>query len=180
MWPSASNPTEGPSDTPNTFPSEAQPHPGLLEEFHHQKAAQNFRWSGQGFSTLVLYWGAKKKCPNHHSWSPWRFYRRPLSPLTFTHTSHTLPHTGICLRNNEAVCVRAKSLRSRLTPWTVAHQAPLSMGFSRQRMLEWVAMPSCRRSSQPRDWTRVSCIAGGFFTITATSLESPNEARQAY
>ena len=35
------------------------------------------------------------------------------------------------------------------------------------RILEWVAMPSSRRSSWPRDWTRVSCgscIAGGFFT----------------
>ena len=28
------------------------------------------------------------------------------------------------------------------TPWTVAHQAPLSMGFS--RTLEWVSMPSSR------------------------------------
>ena len=27
------------------------------------------------------------------------------------------------------------------TPWTVARQAPLSMGFSRQRILEWVAVP---------------------------------------
>ena len=26
--------------------------------------------------------------------------------------------------------------------WTVAHQAPLSIGFSRQELLEWVAMLS--------------------------------------
>ena len=31
-----------------------------------------------------------------------------------------------------------------------------------------VAMPSSRGSFQPRDWTQVSCIAGGFFTIWAT------------
>ena len=36
-------------------------------------------------------------------------------------------------------------------PWNVAHQAPLSMGFSRQEHW-WVAMPSSRGSSQPRDW----------------------------
>ena len=87
------------------------------------------------------------------------------------------------------------------TPQTAAHQAPLSLGFSRQeqwsglpfplpiacmhakslqlypvfchpldcsppsssvpgilqaRILEWVAMPSCRGSSQPRDQTHVS------------------------
>ena len=31
-----------------------------------------------------------------------------------------------------------------VTLWTVAHQAPLSMGCSRQKILEWVAMPSSR------------------------------------
>ena len=30
------------------------------------------------------------------------------------------------------------------TPWTVACQAPLSMGFSRQKMLEWVAISFSR------------------------------------
>ena len=32
------------------------------------------------------------------------------------------------------------------------------------RMLEWVAYPFSRGSSQPRSWTGVSCFAGGFFT----------------
>ena len=32
------------------------------------------------------------------------------------------------------------------------------------RMLGWVAFPFSRGSSQPMDWTQVSCIAGGFFT----------------
>ena len=36
------------------------------------------------------------------------------------------------------------------------------------RMLEWIAMPSSRGSSQPRDQTQVCCIAGRFFTIWAT------------
>ena len=33
---------------------------------------------------------------------------------------------------------------------------------------EWVAIPFSRWSSQPRDQTWVSCIADGFFTISAT------------
>ena len=33
---------------------------------------------------------------------------------------------------------------------------------------EWVAIPSSRGSSWPRDQTQVSCIAGRFFTIWAT------------
>ena len=32
------------------------------------------------------------------------------------------------------------------------------------RILEWVAIPFFRGSSRPRNWTRVSWIAGGFFT----------------
>ena len=32
------------------------------------------------------------------------------------------------------------------------------------RILEWVAYPYSSRSSPPRNQTRVSCIAGGFFT----------------
>ena len=36
------------------------------------------------------------------------------------------------------------------------------------RILEWVAYPFSRGSSRPRNWTRVSCIAGRFFTSWAT------------
>ena len=46
------------------------------------------------------------------------------------------------------------------------------MGILQARILEWVAMPSSRGSSQPRDWTQVSRIAGRFFTVWATR-ESP-------
>ena len=55
-----------------------------------------------------------------------------------------------------------------VTPWTVAGQAPLSMGILQAKILESVAMPSSWGSSHPRDWTQVSCIAGGFFTVWAT------------
>ena len=68
-------------------------------------------------------------------------------------------------------CECAYSLsRVRLfaTPWTVARQAPLSMGILQARMLEQVTMCTSRGSSQPRDQTQVSCIAGEFFTIWAT------------
>ena len=36
-------------------------------------------------------------------------------------------------------------------------------GILQTRILEWVAIPFSRGSSQPRDWTQVSCIAGRFF-----------------
>ena len=56
-------------------------------------------------------------------------------------------------------------IRIFATPWTVAYQA-LSMGFS--RILEWVAISFPRGSSQPRDQTWVSRIAGRCFTVWAT------------
>jgi len=37
-------------------------------------------------------------------------------------------------------------------------------GILQARILEWIAFPFSRGSSQPRDQTQVSCIAGGFFT----------------
>ena len=42
---------------------------------------------------------------------------------------------------------------------------PPSMGILQARILEWVAMPSSKGSSQPRDLTHVFPIAGVFFTI---------------
>ena len=55
-----------------------------------------------------------------------------------------------------------------VTPWTVAHQVSLSMGILQARILEWVAIPFSRGSSQPRDRALVSRIAEGFFTVWAT------------
>ena len=42
-------------------------------------------------------------------------------------------------------------------------------GILQARILEWVAVPFSRGSSQPSDGTQVSRIAGGFFTSWATS-----------
>ena len=43
-------------------------------------------------------------------------------------------------------------------PWSVAHQDPLSMDILQAGILDWIAMPSIRGSSQPRDQTFISCI----------------------
>ena len=41
-------------------------------------------------------------------------------------------------------------------------------GILQARVLEWVAIPFSMGSSQARDQTQVSCIAGTFFTVWAT------------
>ena len=64
--------------------------------------------------------------------------------------------------------VKVLTAQSCLPPWDPMDGSPPGCsvhGIFQARILEWVAMPFSRKSSQPRDQTRVSCIAGRFFTI---------------
>ena len=45
-------------------------------------------------------------------------------------------------------------------------------GISQARILEWIAISFSRESSQLRDQTCVSCIAGRFFTILVSHQRS--------
>ena len=54
-----------------------------------------------------------------------------------------------------------------VTPWTVTHQAPLSMGIFRQGYQSGLLCPP-PGDLPPRDWTCVSCIAGRIFYLWST------------
>ena len=60
--------------------------------------------------------------------------------------------------------------------WVMSLQphGPHSHGILQVRILGWVAFPFSKRSSQPRDQTQVSRIAGEFFTSWATR-EAPDK-----
>ena len=74
---------------------------------------------------------------------------------------------------SHCVCALSHSAASdSATLWTAGCQAPLSTGILQARILEWVSMPSSKESSQPRDQTQVSHIAGRIFTIWATGKNS--------
>ena len=70
-----------------------------------------------------------------------------------SHTIHVSISVCVC------VCARAHTLGRFsgvwlfATPWTAARQAPLSMRVLQARTLGWVAMPSSRGSSWPRNRT---------------------------
>ena len=70
------------------------------------------------------------------------------------------------------LCVCAKSLQSCPTLCDPVDHSPSGSsvpGHSQARILEWVAMPSSRESSQPRDWTQVSvspAVTGSFSTTS--------------
>ena len=69
-----------------------------------------------------------------------------------------------------SICMHAKLLQSCLTicdPMECSRSNSSVHRILQARILEWVAMPSSRGSSQLRDQTQVSRIAGRFFTSWA-------------
>ena len=88
------------------------------------------------------------------SWAEPSFLFLKLTFLTAKWNNDPCPTflAGVC--ENESRSVVSDSLQ----PQGLVH------GILQARILEWVAFPFSRGSSQPRDWTQVSCIAGGFFT----------------
>ena len=83
-----------------------------------------------------------QSCPtpcNPIDGSPWG------SPIPESLQARTLEWVAIAFSNAGKWKVKAKSLslvRLLATPWTAAHQAPPSMGFSRQEYWSGVPLPS--------------------------------------
>ena len=72
-----------------------------------------------------------------------------LTDFTFTFYSTFTEPEPVILSVSEVKSL--SRVRLFVTPWTVAHQAPLSMGFSRQEYWSGLPFPSPGESSQPRD-----------------------------
>ena len=73
------------------------------------------------------------------------------------------PHTNLCTHAQSLSRVRLLA-----APWTVAHQAPLSLGFSRQKDWSGQPCPSPGDLHHPGIELGSPSIAGRFFTIWAT------------
>ena len=83
------------------------------------------------------------------------------------------------------LCVRAQSLshvRLFETLWTIAHQTPLSMGFSSQEYWSGLPFPFSRGSSWPRDrtWLSPVCPALQTDSLPLSHLGSPENFRSTY
>ena len=72
-------------------------------------------------------------------------------------------------------CLVAESSPTLFDPMDCSLPGSSVHGILQARILQWVAIPSSRGSSQPRDQTQVSCIAGRFFAIWATSQSLPQD-----
>ena len=80
-------------------------------------------------------------------------------------SNHVLLHTLCCMLS------RFSRVQLFATPWTAAHQAPLSMGFSRQEY--WSGLPCPPPGGLPDPGIESSslmspALARGFFTTSAT------------
>ena len=87
--------------------------------------------------------------------------------------SATPPTEATCTPSPPCVCAQLLShVRLSVAPWTVARQAPLSMGFSSKN-----TGVGChfllQGSSRPRDQTQVSHVAGGLFTTEPPGRPPP-------
>ena len=69
---------------------------------------------------------------------------------------------------NSLACLVAQSCPTPCNPMDCSPPGSSVHGILQAGILEWVTTPSSRGSSQLRDRTQVSCIAGRFFTIWAT------------
>ena len=72
----------------------------------------------------------------------------------------------VCIYN---CCLVAKLCLTLCNPMECSQPGSSVHGILQARILEWVAILFSRGSSWPRDQSRVSCIAGEFFTLWATS-----------
>ena len=58
----------------------------------------------------------------------------------------------------EATEQQQQHIQLFVTPWTLAHQVPVSIGISQARILKWAVISFSRGSSWPRNGTHISCI----------------------
>ena len=87
----------------------------------------------------------------------------------------TKPRHGIKLNDHQQMnihaCVLSHSVVSNsLWPHGLHPARFLCPWESPEKILEWVAIPFSRESSQPRDWTQASHIAGRFFPSECTYI----------
>ena len=138
----------------------------LQRIFPTQGSNQGFRIAGRFFTS----WATRERESESHSvvsnslqphglHSPWN------SPDQNTGVGCHFLLQGIFL-TQESNPSLLHLLHCRLILYQLSHKGS-------PRILEWVVHLFSSRSSQPRNWTRVSCIAGGLFTNWAIREAPP-------
>ena len=81
------------------------------------------------------------------------------------------PFASVCALMCIYMCVlAAQSCLTLCNPTDCNLPGSCVRGILQARILGWVAIFFSRRSPWPKGWTQVSCVAGRFFTLWATSV----------
>ena len=94
----------------------------------------------------------KQAFPSAHRWNIHDFYIFDIGGYVFVHAQ------------------LLSGVRLLVTPWTVAHQAPLSVGFSRQEHWSGWPFPPPGDLLEPGIKLTSPALAGGFFTTEPSGL----------
>ena len=120
-------------------------------------------WTKFWLRASIYSWGGS------HSTSSWPqgWTSRPNeSDILCSQYSHNI----YCMKWSEV----AQSCPTLCDPMDCSPPGSSIHGIFQARVLEWVAISFSRRSSQPRNWTRVSRIVGRRSTIWATAAAAAN------
>ena len=108
-------------------------------------------------------------------WSAISFPRGSSQPRDQTQVSNVVGRCFIIWATREVtlllkygLCLIIQSCPTLCDPMDCSLTGSSVCGDLQARILEWVAYPSSRESSQPRNWTEISYIVDGFFTSWAT------------
>ena len=119
----------------------------------------------QGSNPCSLHWQADFQPLDHHSGKSWihslgRDCFAPLLPPQLKIDKNILKY------NSQKYCclVAKQCLHCFAAPWTVAHQAPLSMAFPRQEYWSGLPCPPPGDLSDPGIEPESLALASGFFT----------------
>ena len=98
-----------------------------------------------------------------HVWATYSFMNVLGVSSSPVYLNATAVVQGFCISESEVKMKFAQSYPTlcNLIDYTVH-------GILQARILEWIAIPFSRESSQPRDWIQVSHITGEFFTNWGT------------
>ena len=123
------------------------------------------------FRTILSKWSFCDSPPTHPpTYHSWLVYRRPTDRSQFSYLNLS-NFFFLFIIINWYIWRYISEVKVKVTQSCPTLCDPMDYrvhGILQARILESVAFPFSRGSSQPRDWTQVSHIAGGFFTSWAT------------
>ena len=123
------------------------PHPKSWQPLFFTDVLITFYWSITALQCCVCFYCIVKWISFMYTYIPlfWDFL-----PISVT-TEHTPVFTALLFTIARTWVQSLNRVRLFMTPWTVAHQAPLSMGFSRQEY--WSGLPFPKHSST-EEWAK--------------------------